>query len=231
MNNRKKAILIQARLSSSRFPKKMLKYINTTTLVEYVYNRCKESKEVSDVIIITSDEKSDDELYNLCVRKNMKVFRGDLNNVLKRYIDASNYFDVDIICRVCGDSPFVDIQAIDKMFCSIEYNNIDYISTSNSLNGFMSEVFSSNLLNKIYNVDLSAEDKEHVTKYIRDNNTKYKTKQINLDLRPKELESFTLTVDYPSDILIAQKIAKNLKDFDFTSDEIINFLKNIEENK
>ncbi|MCF6330713.1 MAG: hypothetical protein L3I99_04115 [Sulfurimonas sp.] len=227
----KKAILIQARLSSSRFPKKMLKKINNITLIEYVYNRCNESKKADRVVVITSNEESDDELYRLCVDKNIAVYRGELGNVLKRYIDASNHFDVDVICRVCGDSPFVDIKAIDKMFYNFECNpDLDYMSTTNSLNGFISEVFSSNLLNTVYNDDLSTEDKEHVTKYIRDNILEFNSEELDLDLKPKELEKFTLTVDYPNDILIAQKVAKNLKKFDFTSNDIINILKQMKDN-
>lgn len=229
MNN---VILIQARLSSSRFPKKMLENINGITLIEYVYNRCRKSVKADKVIVITSREKSDDELYKLCIDKNIAVFRGDLNNVLKRYIDASNYFNADVICRVCGDSPFVDIDAIDKMFSGFKIsNNLEYMSTTNTLNGFTSEVFTLDLLKTVYTKKLSKEHKEHVTKYIRDNISEYKFKELNLDLRPKELENFTLTVDYPDDILTAQKISNNFIDFDFTSDDVINILKQMEDNK
>ncbi|NOX16284.1 MAG: hypothetical protein GXP61_09755 [Epsilonproteobacteria bacterium] len=224
MNN---AILIQARLSSSRFFKKMLEDINGISLVEYVYNRCKQSKLADQVVVITSNEKSDDELYALCVEKNMDVFRGELDNVLKRYIDASNYFGIDIICRVCGDSPFVDVEAMDNMFLFFENSSIDYISITNSLNGFMSEIFSLKLLNKVYNEELSEEDKEHVTKYIRDNISRFKTKLLDLGLKPKELEKFTLTIDYPDDLVIAKKIARNLNNFEFTSCDIINILKQL----
>ena len=222
----KKAILIQARLSSSRFPKKMLEKLETISLVEFVYKRCEESNIADEVIVVTSSETSDDELYRLCTQKNMKVFRGDLNNVLKRYIDTSNHYEIDVVCRVCGDSPFVDISAIDKMFHDIEMNpSLDYLSTTNSLNGFMSEVFSSNLLKKVYNNVLSKEDKEHVTKYIRDNIEAYNTSVLDLDLRPQELEDITLTIDYVDDLKIAKNIAFELKDFTFSSEDIIKILK------
>ena len=36
-----KAILIQARMSSSRFPGKMMQKVEGSTLIEYVYNRNK----------------------------------------------------------------------------------------------------------------------------------------------------------------------------------------------
>ncbi len=225
----RKVILIQARLSSSRFPKKMLHQLNGISLIEYVYNRCKQSNRADDVVVITSIEKSDDELFELCKSKNIAVYRGDLNNVLKRYIGASEFFDVDVICRVCGDSPFVDIEAIDKMF--LQFNDVatlDYMQTKNTLNGFMSEVFTLNLLKKIYNADLSVEDKEHVTKYLRDNMSNFNTKELILDLRPEELAKFTLTIDYLDDIFIAEKIIRHLINYEFKSNDIIEILKKLE---
>jgi spore coat polysaccharide biosynthesis protein SpsF (cytidylyltransferase family) len=225
----KKAILIQARLSSSRFPKKMLSNLGDYKLVEYVYKRCNQSKVADNVMIITSNEKSDDELYTFCLKQNIPIFRGDLNNVLKRYLDASQKYNFDIVCRVCGDSPFVDVNAIDKMLEDIEKKQLDYINKTNILNGFMSEVFTLNLLKKVYNMPLTLEDKEHVTKYIRDNISEYKTSELDLNLRDKELEKYTLTVDYPQDLEIANSIANNLDGFDFKSNDIIKILKNMED--
>jgi len=225
----RKVIIIQARLSSSRFPKKMLHQLNNVSLIEYVYNRCKQSKLADDVIVITSTKKSDDDLFKLCKSKNIGVYRGDLNNVLKRYIDASDFFDVDVICRVCGDSPFVDVDAIDKMFLEFyDVSTLDYMQTKNTLNGFMSEVFTLNLLKKIYNADLNVEDKEHVTKYVRDNISNFNIKELILDIRPEELAKFTLTIDYLDDIFIAEKIVKHLINYEFNSNDIIEILKKLE---
>ncbi len=227
-----KAILIQARLSSSRFPSKMLHDLGNYKLIEYVYNRCLTSKASNSVLVITSSECSDDELYSFCINKNINVFRGDLDDVLKRYLKASEENKFDIICRVCGDSPFVDIAAIDNMFYYFEKNKtIDYMSTSDSLNGFMSEAFTLNLLRKIYNVALTKNDKEHVTKYVRDHMLNFQTKELKLNLRPEHLSSFTLTIDYLEDIILAEKIVDKLKDFTFTSLEVIEILKKIKKDK
>jgi len=226
----KKAIFIQSRLSSSRFPGKMLASLGGITLVEYVYNRCKQSNEADKVMIITSIEESDDALYELCLSRDIPVFRGSLNDVLKRYIDAAEFMNINRVCRVCGDSPFVDIDAIDKLFIEIENSGkLDYISSSNSLNGFMSEVFVMDLLKEVYNYDLKDEDYEHVTKYIRDNSSDFSTKEIDLQLRPSELEKFTLTIDYEKDLGIANKIVEKLDGFDFTSSDVISILEKIKD--
>lgn len=226
----KKAILIQARLSSSRFPKKMMEKIGDLTLLEFVYHRCKKSQYADDVIILTSIEKTDDALYNLCIEKQIPVFRGDLNNVLKRYIDAADHHKVDVICRVCGDSPLVDYNVIDMMFHHTTLDNsIEYLSTSNSLNGFISEVFTLDLLKNVYNKDLADDDKEHVTKYIRDNIINFNTKEFDINLRPQALQDFTLTVDYPEDIVLIRNIVNYIKDFNFTSNDIIKILNEMKE--
>lgn len=207
----------------------MLADLDNHKLIEYVYKRCKYSKIADEVIIITSIEKSDDELYNFCVKHGIPVFRGDLNNVLKRYLDASLNNQADIVCRVCGDSPFVDIEAIDKMFTDIEAKKLEYIMATNCLNGFMSEVFTLDLLQKVYNSDLKDDDKEHVTKYVRDNMNSFQTSVLDLNLRNSELQHYTLTIDYASDMKIAEKIVAELDGFDFSSNDIIQILKNMKE--
>jgi len=189
----------------------MLDKVGNVTLLEYVYHRCKTSKLANKVIVITSTDKSDDALYDLCLDKEIPLFRGDLNNVLERYICAANENKIELICRVCGDSPFVDVTAIDEMFSL--FNNAtkyDYISTSNSLNGFTSEVVLQSVLKNIQTKNLTDDDKEHVTKYILDNKVNFKTKFMNLNLKPITLEPYSLTVDYPDDMSIANKIVSKL---------------------
>ena len=230
-SNFKTGILIQARLSSSRFPKKMLHNLKDYKLVEYVYKRCKSSKEANDVIVITSNDETDNELYEYCINRGMVVYRGSLDDVLNRYINAAKKNKIDLICRVCGDSPFVDIHSIDKMFKEICNSNLEYIYTTDILNGFMSEVFTLDLLQRVYNFELTKEDKEHVTKFVRDNIKSFKTKQLSLNLMDKSIEEYTLTVDYPEDLKIAEKIANELDSFDFKSIEILNILKNMKDKK
>ena len=118
----KKGILIQSRLSSSRLPKKMLMDIGGYKLVEFVYKRAILSTQSDMVAIITSTHRSDDELYEFCKAKNIPVFRGSLDNVLERYIEASDFFELDIVVRVCGDSPFVDVDYIDEQL--INYRKV-----------------------------------------------------------------------------------------------------------
>ena len=224
-----KAILIQARLTSSRFPNKMLAEIEGYPLCERVYRRCVGSQNADNVIVLTSDELSDDKLANMCLDKNIPVYRGSLNNVLDRFVSAANLFNVDYVIRVCGDSPFVDIDILDYILSSDELmTEYDYISLCNCLNGFLFEIVKTDILKNISNSsDLSEADREHVTKYIRDRSDSFKCLFVEANLRPKELEHYTLTVDYPADMEITERICKDLKGFDFKSSDVLEILQKI----
>ena len=222
-------IFIQARLTSSRFPNKMLADLNGYSLCEYVYHRCTSSKKIDKVVVLTSDESSDDKLADMCVSKNIPVYRGNLNNVLDRFVSAADFFGAKYVIRVCGDSPFVDIDLLDDVMANSDVlDKYGYILLGNCLNGFMFEIIRADILKSLPAMhDLSDSDKEHVTKYIRDRAEQFKCLFLDANLRPKELEGYTLTVDYESDMQIARDICKELKGFDFKSTDIIKILQEL----
>lgn len=216
--------MIQARLSSSRFPGKMLRKINGIPLIRYVVDRCRASIKADIVAVITSDQISDDPLYEYCMAHEIPVFRGSLTNVLDRYVQASLFFGCDIVCRVCGDSPFVDTFYIDKMFQDMRKDD-EYLSVTGGLNGFISEVVTYGALSKVERLTESADDLEHVTKYIRDNLSLFRNRLFEMDLIPESLKNITLTIDYEKDLELADIIIrKGLNGFYFQSQDVIKIL-------
>ena len=75
-------IIIYARTSSKRLPKKVLKIINEKTLLEIIYFRIKKKSKKIPVIINTSKSKSDDQIIDFCKKRKIKFFRGSLTNVV-----------------------------------------------------------------------------------------------------------------------------------------------------
>ena len=220
-----KVIMIQARMSSLRFPGKMLMELSGATLIEYVYNRCACSKLADSVVVITSNNNSDNVQYDKCIGKNIPVYRGSLNNVLQRYLDVSEYINAKIICRVCGDSPFVDIESIDQMFLTVmDKPNVEYIVNSESFNGFESEVFTLNTLRKINTEELTDKNREHVTSYLLENREQFNCEVINNKVKGVK-NRISLTVDYPHDLPLIRKIANNLSGFCAKKEEIVSILK------
>ncbi len=66
------------------------------------------------VIIATSNHHTDDEIFDLCMEKNMTVFRGPLDNVLERYYLCAKKYSADIIVRLTADCPLVSRDTIDE---------------------------------------------------------------------------------------------------------------------
>jgi spore coat polysaccharide biosynthesis protein SpsF (cytidylyltransferase family) len=222
----RKGILIQARLSSSRLPNKMLREIAGIPLVEYVVRRCSLSKRADLIAVITSNEPSDDLLHQFCEKKGITVFRGSLDNVLKRYVQAATFFRLGLVCRVCGDSPFVDVNQIDNIFDHATTHQCSYISLKNVIDGFISEVFSSSLLQRINKLDIGEENREHVTLYVRNNPEKFNIHLIDLGMQ-EIAKKISLTVDTIEDLRLCNRIAMELtgrgisEDFDFRSSDVI----------
>jgi len=107
MREKKINIFLQARSDSHRLPFKSLLPINKIPLVVLCARRLK--GKIFNVIVLTTNQKSDDYLVNILKKNKIKYFRGNLKNVYKRFLDASKNIDNnEIIIRATADNPFVD---------------------------------------------------------------------------------------------------------------------------
>ena len=172
--------IIQARTSSTRLPKKVLKKIGEHQVIDWVINRTKNSKLCDSIVLATTDEKTDDILASKSEELNINLFRGNKENVLLRYIESARINNIDIIVRICADRPFIDPEFIDDAVTYYLNNNYDLIFNHNALlnstwpRGFGVEVFSLNLLEEIYQKKLNNDYLEHVTLYVWNNSEKYR---------------------------------------------------------
>ena len=100
-------IVIQARMSSSRLPGKVLKDIAGKPMLQRQIERLKNDLAYP-VVVATSNDSSDDAIEVLCKKINTKIYRGSLDNVVSRFLDCSNEMCFSHIIRVGGDDPLID---------------------------------------------------------------------------------------------------------------------------
>ena len=100
--------IIQARNSSKRLPNKCMFFYKNKYVLERVINCIKKSKKIKRIIVATSKRKEDDSIERFCKKKNIKVYRGSLNNVLSRFYDILKTNKCNYFLRVCADSPFLE---------------------------------------------------------------------------------------------------------------------------
>ena len=172
--NKMNIVIIQARYNSQRFKGKILKKINNKSLLEILILRIKKCKNISKIIIATTISKIDNDILKLSKKLDVGVFRGPINNVLKRYYLAANQYSNKIknVIRITSDCPLSDPNLIEYILDKHIKNNSDY--TSNTLeptfpDGLDVEIFKFDILRKTFLSANSKFDKEHVTQYFYKN--------------------------------------------------------------
>lgn len=210
------SIIIQARTGSTRLPNKMVKlFYNEESLLEIIISRLKESK--LPIIVATTTNTADNIIEDIAVSKNVKIFRGDENDVLKRFIDAAEHFGADKIIRVCADNPLLDIEAIKFLHQNFIESNVDYwcfatnegIPTIKTHYGFWCEGVALLALKNVEKLTNEPLFREHVTNFIYSNPKHFTIdkKAINVEIEELKLR---LTIDTLADFELMQEIYSQL---------------------
>ena len=218
--------ILQARFSSSRLPGKVLKPILGKPMLLHQIERVQHSKMIDKLVVATSVDSSDDELVDCCLKNDIKVFRGSLNNVLDRFYQCAKYYNPDHIVRLTGDCPIADWQVIDKAIDKHLNTKSDY--TSNVLpptypDGIDVEVVKISALKEAWKNAILPSELEHVMPYIR-NNAKFK--QFNLENKVN-LSEHRWTVDNSEDFEFIEMVYKELylDNKRFTMHDVLKLLK------
>ena len=204
-------VLIQARLNSSRLPAKVLLPIANFHLVVLAAKRAGNTGKK--VLVVTSNQPSDDLLCNCLEEHRIEFFRGDLNNVLHRFISATKEMhDTSIVFRLTADNVFPDGELIDELEQEFISNNAEYLACNGHESGLpyglSIEVMK---LEKLREANDNTEldyDLEHVTPYIiRHNKVSYFKKYSNM-----ELGNYRCTIDNFEDYLSVSKVFSLIRD-------------------
>ena len=101
-------IIVEARVDSKRFPKKVIQKINKKFIIEIMIERLKKIKNFRYIILATTKKKSDDILIKIAKKNKIKFFRGHSKNVLNRVLNCAKKFKTEIIVEITGDNPLID---------------------------------------------------------------------------------------------------------------------------
>jgi glutamate-1-semialdehyde 2,1-aminomutase/spore coat polysaccharide biosynthesis protein SpsF len=165
-------VVVQARMSSSRFPRKMLSPLRDVPLACFVCARAKETRGVDEVILATSEQADDDALARAVEAAGFRVFRGSLDDVLERFTGAARFAHADVVLRVTGDCPLIDPDVIETMLAHFASERFDYLSNVSPPtypDGLDVEVMRMDALEKTAREARGRHQREHVTPFFREN--------------------------------------------------------------
>ncbi len=120
--------IIQARMSASRLPGKVLLDIGGEPMLVRVVERTRRSQVVDEVVVATSLDKSDDPIEQLCSQREYACHRGSLHDVLDRYYHAARSFSAEVIVRITADCPIIDPLVIDQTLYAFYGNGSSLIT-------------------------------------------------------------------------------------------------------
>lgn len=103
------AAVVVARLSSSRLPGKVLRPVDGRPLLGYTLERLHHCPDVGDIVVATSVESSDDPLAEFCAEAGISCYRGSLNDVAGRFVEAAQSVGASWAFRANGDSPLLGV--------------------------------------------------------------------------------------------------------------------------
>jgi len=222
------AAIIQARMSSSRLPSKIMLNVCGKPLLQHLIDRIKHSQKLDKIIIATTTNKKDNEIVNFCNLNNISFYRGSENDVLSRYFETAIKFSVDIVVRLTADTPLLDSKTIDNTIQVYQENDFDFVSNSSPLprtcpDGLNVEVFSRQVLEKIYSDAIKPSDREHVTTYISMQPEKFNVHRIDYS---KDLSKYRFNLDYEDDYKLIKSVFEEFYEHNpnFSLEEIIDWL-------
>ena len=206
-------LIIQARMTSKRFPGKSMAMLAGKPVLQHVIERCLKVPFIQKLVVAMPMGPVSKPMADLCEDIGVEPFFGPEHNVLHRFYLAACYHDMDPIMRITADCPFIDPIVCGEVLALLKAQNLDYCSNVFPVRtypkGLDCEVFTFDCLEAAHSMARRKHDKEHVTPWMqRLPVIKRGNLRQNIDI-----SSQNWCVDWPEDIqrlemLLAQQEAK-----------------------
>jgi len=223
--------VIQARMSSTRLPNKVMMPLAGKPLLLRMYERVVTSKLAGTIVIATTKEESDEPIIRLCEENKIEYFRGDTNDVLDRHYQCVLKYDPDAVVKIPSDCPLIDSDIIDKVLKYYIGNRhrFDFVSNLHPPtypDGNDVEVMSFEALKDAWQNAKMKLEREHTTPYFWENPGKFRIGNVKWESGKDFSMSYRFTIDYNEDYLFIKAIYDELynQDPSFTLDDILNLL-------
>ncbi|MBL7005431.1 MAG: glycosyltransferase family protein [Gammaproteobacteria bacterium] len=220
---------IEARMTSTRLPGKVMMPVLGKPILHYLVERLKSVPSIDEIVLATTLNKTDDKLIEFAISEDISYFRGSEDDVMLRVIEAADSVSADIVVEITGDCPIIDPQIVEQTILMYRANNVDYVSNGHIRSfpdGMDTQVFALDVLKKSLSMTTELLDHEHVTLHIR-NNPQLFTK-INF-VAPPELDwpDLGLTLDERHDYNLLKIIIEHFSQEGmlFSCLDVIKFLR------
>lgn len=217
--------ILQARMTSTRLPGKVMAPVLGEPMIGRQLERLGRAARLDRIVIATSREASDDPLASYCEGLGHTVFRGELADVLGRFLGALDLFpQAQTVVRLTADCPLADPAVIDATIARHEEAGADYTSNTPAVrtypHGLDTEVMRRETLEAAGREATDPYEREHVTPFIYRRPERFRIASLS---REPSLAHLRWTVDLPEDLDFVRDVYARLypKNPAFTSDDVV----------
>lgn len=217
------AAILQARMSSSRLPGKVMKPLAGAPMIARQIERLRRAASLERIVVATSEDASDDPLADYLAASGTDVFRGSLTDVLGRFVACAEHFGLDgAIVRLTADCPLADPDLVDACVALHQRQGADFTSNDQHRTfprGLDVEVFNREGLDAAGREASDPYDREHVTPFFYHNPERFRLAELT---QARDDSALRWTVDTPQDFAYVERVYAALYAANpaFTSDDI-----------
>lgn len=203
---------IEARMTSSRLPGKVLLPVLGKPMLHHLIKRLRAAPSIDVIIIATTTNATDDVLAEFGAQEGVLVYRGSEDDVMGRVVGAGAASGADVVVEITGDCPIIDPDIVEQTIRMFLNNDAAYVSNGHIRSypdGMDTQVFRLDTLERSAAMTDQPLDREHVTLHIRNNPELFPAVHL---VAPPSLHwpELGLTLDEPADYKLLTKIIETL---------------------
>jgi spore coat polysaccharide biosynthesis protein SpsF (cytidylyltransferase family) len=201
--------VVQARMSSTRLPGKVLADVAGEPMLALLLHRLAAAPSVDEVVVATSDDPGDDAVAALAKTVGVRAHRGAMEDVLGRIAGAIGDHD-GVVVRITGDCPLVDPAIVDEVVALLDAPECRYASNVEPRtypDGLDVEALPADALRELDSTVTDAGMREHVTLAIREDPDGWGVRAL---VHPADLGALRWTVDTTEDLVFVRALVERL---------------------
>ena len=210
MDAMKIGAIIQARMGSARLPSKTLRSVAGKPLLGYLLERLECCRTLDNIVVATSTHEEDSAIVEFCEQIGVQVSRGALDDVAGRILEVVDRCNLDGFVRICGDSPLLDPQVVDRAVRRFRLGDVDLVTNILSRSyprGQSVEVVKSSAFRLACRTMTRPEHREHPTAWFYENQERVAVANFSA---PRDWSAIRLVVDTPEDLKVITQIIDRL---------------------
>ena len=219
---------IEARMTSSRLPGKVLLPAGGQPILAHLINRLKNVPSLNEIVIATTVNPQDQPILDFAHKAGVRVFRGSENDVMERVIGAARSASADVVVEITGDCPIIDPkiieQAIQLYLAHPEATYVSNVEIRSYPDGMDVQVFPLSALEKSFSLTNDPLDHEHVSLHMRKNPILFPPLHL-VASGALHWPNLGLTLDEQGDYYLLKNLIEHFEDPLFSCEAAIDYLK------